>query len=81
MSTNDKKSPEMVALVMTPLEALTIYAIIKHEAQKNDSSKELKELEASLLKKVIQSVSLDQMDECIAEIEVIKLLKETFDEK
>lgn len=81
MNTNDKKSPEMVALVMTPLEALTIYAIIKFEAQNPEASKELKELEASLLKKVIQSVSLDQMDGCIAEIEVIKLLKESFDEK
>jgi len=78
---NDKKSPEMVALVMTPLEALTIYAIVKFEAEKDDSSKELKELEASLLKKVIQSVSLDQMDDCIAEIEVIKLLKSIEDEK
>lgn len=78
---NDKKSPEMVALVMTPLEALTIYSIVKFEAEKDDSSKELKELEASLLKKVIQSVSLDQMDDCIAEIEVIKLLKSIEDEK
>lgn len=78
---NDKKSPEMVALVMTPLEALKIYAIVKFEAKKYDSSKELKELEASLLKKVIQSVSLDQMDDCIAEIEVIKLLKSIEDEK
>jgi hypothetical protein len=78
---NDKKSPEMVVLVMTPLEALTIYAIVKFEAEKDDSSKELKELEASLLKKVIQSVSLDQMDDCIAEIEVIKLLKSIEDEK
>jgi hypothetical protein len=78
---NDKKSPEMVALVMTPLEAFKIYAIVKFEAKKNDSSKELKELEASLLKKVIQSVSLYQMDDCIAEIEVIKLLKSIEDEK
>jgi len=81
MKEQNKKSPEMVVLVMTPLEVLTVYSIIKFESEKAESSRQIKELEASLLKKMVQSVSLEQMDDCIAELEVIKLLNETLDEE